>query len=419
MKKLFVILVLLAFVGFQNGFLRAQNLYLQPGGTAQQLVNELLGNSNITVSNLQVTNPGSLSHGIFVDSTGLLGISTGIFLTTGNYQFIQGPNNTSSGGESLGLPGDNELNALAGSLPTYDAYSLSFNFKAPSDTIRFQYVFGSEEYNEFVNSGFNDVFAFILKGPGLPPEGVNLAKINNQPITINTINNMANAIHYIDNEPTTSPAYQKLQYDGYTQLQLAEYYPLVPGETYHLKIVIADVSDGIFDSGVFLRSGSFGNNVKCGTLTVTSATPTPPACYDGTGSLTIAQTTGGTPPYQYSVNGGPFVMANVLGNIPVGDHTLKIKDKYGCTSTHTFTMPQSNRPPLRFRSITRYNPTCPGCLNGRILVMGLGGTAPYQYSLNGTTYQTSNQFTNLGAGYYTVFVRDANGCVYKWFTVLN
>lgn len=397
----------------------AQDIIATPNNSGPALVQQLIGNN----SNVQISNVGGQlgtdAAGIFEDQSGVLGINKGIFLTTGSATNIPGPNSTGNAGTNNSLSGDPDLDGLT-TMTTYDAATLEFDFVAPADTIRFQYVFGSDEYNEWVNSSFNDVFAFILKGPGLPPEGVNLAKINNLPVSINSINSGSNPQFFINNDESSgSPALPFLQYDGYTQVLLAEYYPLQPGQTYHIKLAIADATDGNYDSGVFLRAGSFGSSIKCGTPTIVQSTPTAPICYDGTGSVTLNLVTGGSPPYKFSINGGSFVTGTVLSNVPVGDNTIKIIDKYGCPGTYTFTMPQSTRPVLRFRSVTRTNPTCVGCQNGRILVMGMGGTAPYKYSLDGVNYQTSNLFSNLGAGFYNVYVKDASGCIYKWFAILN
>lgn len=409
-------LSLIVFLLFYSD-LAAQGITVMNGTTPQAAVQALLGNnSNVQVSNVtgQLIPP---MYGTFKDSSGVLGISQGIFLTTGQSAYIPGPNTIPNASANNGMPGDPELSALIMN-QTNDASVLEFDFVAPSDTIRFQYVFGSEEYPEYVNSNFNDVFAFILKGPGLPSNGVNLAQVNGVPVSINNVNMMMNPQYYIDNS-SGGPGMPFLQYDGYTQLMVAEYGGLQPGQTYHIKLAIADVADYAYDSGVFLRAGSFGNTIKCGTPTVIQSTPSVPTCYDGAGTLTLNLVTGGVPPYQFSVDGGAFVSGTVLSNIPVGDHTLKIIDKYGCPGVYHFTIPQSNHPILRFRSVTRTNPTCVGCQNGRILVMGMGGTAPYKYSIDGVNYQTSNLFSNLGAGFYNVYVKDASGCVYKWFAILN
>ena len=144
------------------------------------------------------------------------------------------------------------------SLPVYDGAVIEFDFIPLTDTvIACKFVFGSEEYPEFVNSNFNDVFGFFISGPNPLLGGTftdyNLARIpgTTTPITINNVNANSNSSFFIDNTGGTI-----LQYDGYTipiMLQQA----VTPGQLYHFRIGVADVSDGAYDSGVFMKIKSF------------------------------------------------------------------------------------------------------------------------------------------------------------------
>jgi len=60
-----------------------------------------------------------------------------------------------------------DLSVLAAGFQTFDASILEFDFIPQSDTLKFNYIFGSEEYPEYVNSGYNDVFGFFISGPGI------------------------------------------------------------------------------------------------------------------------------------------------------------------------------------------------------------------------------------------------------------
>ncbi len=105
------------------------------------------------------------SRGIFNNGQSTnLGIASGIFPTSGAGYVIPGPNTSSSAGTNNGTPGDATLNSITTST-TYDAAVLEFDFIPESDTLRFKYVFGSEEYNEYVDSSFNDVFGYFVSGP--------------------------------------------------------------------------------------------------------------------------------------------------------------------------------------------------------------------------------------------------------------
>ncbi len=110
---------------------------------------------------------------------------------------------------------------------------------------------------------------------------------------------------------------------------------------------------------------------------------------------------GGTPPYTYTTN-APNID---LQNLPNGTYSLVLSDANGCTGSTTFTV---NVPPLSWSSVTS-NVTCAGAGNGSITVNAAGGIPPYEYSLNGGAFQSSNIFTGISAGTYTVVIRDSEG----------
>src|SRR5439155_15885809 len=93
----------------------------------------------------------------------IIGFPGANILSTGQAKDVVGPNNSDSTTTSFGTPGDAQLTAIAGAA-TNDACILSFDFVPQGGVLKFNFVFGSEEYNEFVGAGFNDVFAFFLNG---------------------------------------------------------------------------------------------------------------------------------------------------------------------------------------------------------------------------------------------------------------
>ncbi len=140
---------------------------------------------------------------------------------------------------------------------THDATVLEFDFVPKGSTLTFSFVFGSEEYNEFVNS-INDVFAFFLNG-----NNVALVPGTNTPVSINNVNLTTNSQFYINNalaggsDPTpATPPLLDTQLDGLTTV-LTVTAAVNSGVTNHIKLAIADASDGILDSDVFIKSGSF------------------------------------------------------------------------------------------------------------------------------------------------------------------
>ncbi|MCX6270014.1 MAG: choice-of-anchor L domain-containing protein [Bacteroidetes bacterium] len=223
--------------------------------TPAQLVSYLLGPGAI-ISNLSYTG-SPLALGIFVDSASSFGIDTGIVISTGNIMDVPGPNVSSSTSSSLGSPGDSMLSIIAGS-STLDAAVIEFDLTVLTDTLGADFVFASEEYNEFANSNFNDLFAFFVSGPGIMGfENIAYIPGTSTVISINTINNgtmnagpCINCQYYHNNFPG-----QPIEYDGFTSL-FSLGYPILYGQQYHFKIALADCSDGVYDSGIFLKKGS-------------------------------------------------------------------------------------------------------------------------------------------------------------------
>jgi gliding motility-associated-like protein len=256
MKK-FIRYIFLFFLSVFLSTMTYGQIGISVGVSADDLVENIVGDG-VVYSNATI-NGTDVMHGTFVNgSTTSLGIDAGIFLTSGSGIFIPGPNSSGSTSTNNEEPGDGSLSGLAGGT-TYDASVLEFDFIPESDTLRFQYSFGSDEYNEFVWSSYNDVFGFFVSGPN--PEGgmysnVNVAVVPGSnppvPVAINTINNDLNSEYYHENltPPTT------LEYDGFTVV-LTAFIRVVPCEEYHIKMGVADVADGIYDSGIFLKENSF------------------------------------------------------------------------------------------------------------------------------------------------------------------
>ena len=129
-------------------------------------------------------------------------------------------------------------------------------------------------------------------------------------------------------------------------------------------------------------------------------------CGNNSGTVT-STVTGGTPPYQYSINGGiTYQNGNFFTGLLAGTYTLMVKDAAGCTNAAVIIVTSTPKPLL---TAVPASATC-GNNNGTITAFGSGGTAPLQYSINGNTFQASNNFTGLGPGTYTVTVKDINGC---------
>lgn len=229
--------------------------------TPQELVEDVLVGQGVEVSNFQFT--GNVeARGYFDGSNSNIGVSEGIILSTGRVVDAPGPNEIGTipdDGTDFGGPGEGVLSSIS-QLQTNDAAILSFDFIPTSDTIQFRYVFASNEYIQWVDNSFNDVFAFLISGPGIMgEENVALIPGTTTPVSINTINDEDFSQFYIDNgdeEGETGGA--TVNYNGFTTVLTAT--AIVQAcETYRIRLAIADGGDGTIDSAVFLEAGSFSS----------------------------------------------------------------------------------------------------------------------------------------------------------------
>ena len=272
-KKIFII-ILLQTLGITA---KAQlNVVPASGMTPLQLVQNVLVGTGVTVSNATFNGSsgpinwnciGSFTTGATPTN---LGFNNGIIMASGGVSGTPGPN--SLGGSSIAVVpstpdmSDPDLMAVVGSSVStlHDASILEFDFVPLSDTIKFRYAFGSDEYPEFVSS-FNDVFAFFISG--FNPLGANYVNKNiallpnsNTPVSIYNINNgttntgpCVNCQYYVNNTGGVS-----LQADGLTTV-LTAWALVIPCTPYHMKLVIADANDRIYDSWVWLEANSFSS----------------------------------------------------------------------------------------------------------------------------------------------------------------
>ncbi len=276
--------------------------------TPEDAVQDILIGDGVEVSN--ITFSGDLNQiGSFDSQNSNLPILEGMVLGTGDVNLAVGPNNSGSfslGGGNFGV-NDPDLDQLS-TFNTNDAVVLEFDFVSQGDSVKFNYTFGSEEYNEYVCGSVNDAFGFFLSGPGIngpfADNAINLATIPDTdiPVTINTVNlgvagsngiesNCSqvspdwdqNAAFYVDNENNNDP--NSTQLDGFT-VTLTAAAEVECGETYHIKIAIADAGDTAFDSAVFLEGGSFSTSAAI-SASVPDAPPSLPpltmleGCVDG------------------------------------------------------------------------------------------------------------------------------------------
>ena len=230
------------------------------------LVQNVLLGPGVTISNVVFT--GSVQAIAQFTAYGTnLGINEGIVITTGtvynNGDGPQGPNGNGSSGVDNNRSGSNLLNGISSST-TFNAATLEFDFTAVGDSVSFKYVFGSEEYIEYVDIGnpqaYNDVFGLFISGPIISGGTKNIALLpNGEVVSINNVNQLKNTAYYVDNGNGNQSPFNSsnlfIQYDGFTRVLTAKS-KVQCGQKYHLTIAIADVKDGILDSGIFLEAQS-------------------------------------------------------------------------------------------------------------------------------------------------------------------
>lgn len=235
--------------------------------TPAQLVQNVLVGTGVTITNVTYTGAPLAIAEFSNGGTTSLGLQKGIMLCSGQAALCVGPNTSSGIGYNNNLGGDPQLATLIPNYTVYDAAVLEFDFTPLSDTIMFRYVFGSDEYPEYVNSNYNDVFGFFISGAN--PAGGNYLNLNmaiipgtaNTPVAINNVNNgtsnggpCMNCAYYVSNTGGLT-----IEYDGLTTV-LTAWRLVTPCTSYHFKIAIGDAGDHILDSGVFLEENSFRTN---------------------------------------------------------------------------------------------------------------------------------------------------------------
>jgi gliding motility-associated-like protein len=303
-----------------NG-LKAQ-LAITPSNNGLQLSSALTG-SGLSVIGTPILNcptdaAGTFSNGLNSD----IGIATGVILTTGSVLDVTGGSGNDATiflSNTNGGPTLPDLDPLTNDI-TEDGCMLTFQVKPICNTLSINYVFASEEYSDFVNSSYNDVFGFFVSGPN--PLGGNYANRNialvpgtNTPVTINTINNGNAPSGTVPTGPGTNAQYfndntngQLNPYDGMTKMLVASI-SVTPCEIYTIKLEIADVGDGAYDSGVLLEA----NSVSCPINLVASAAPHK-ICV-GQSTTLNANVAGGTGTYSWSTGAtGPSISVSPSSN---------------------------------------------------------------------------------------------------------
>lgn len=253
-----------------------------PSVTASALAGALVGaNPGITITNAAYTGTQTQLGTFTALDPAVLSFNSGVIMSSGDVSNIVGPNKSESiTGVETGVA-DSDLTSLISESQTvvpmtYDAATLEFDFTPTTSPVYFTYVFGSDEYLEWVNL-FDDVFGFFVTDhagtktncavtPQAPVSDAN--PLVGAPVSIDTINSTVNSTLYRDNSamnPPTNPL--NVEADGLS-VELICTANVTPNQSNHMKLAIADTSDQVLDSWVMLKGGSL-------------STTKPESCNDG------------------------------------------------------------------------------------------------------------------------------------------
>jgi len=187
----------------------------------------------------------------------------------------------------------------------------------------------------------------------------------------------------------------------------------IDGGAYQMSNVFTGLTTGIAHAiqvrDINLCESSVVNVFVPAPVIAGTATVTQPTCFGQTGMITVNGSGGGTGVLQYSLDGSIYQASNVFLGLGSGNYTVRVRDINLCVAlaaSVTVTVPPAI-------SVTRtlVEPSCFGLANGSITITASDGVAPFEYSINnGTNYFTTNVFTGLSSGIYTLRARGANGC---------
>ena len=260
---LFLIVLTTTFLSFSQNIQVDSQTY-----TPQQLIEDILIDSDC-IANVVVTNViggdfnnTDQSYGFFDASGTSFPFASGLVLSTGRLANTQGPNTTLSDDDAPNWVGDNDLETILNEPNTLNATLIEFDFTTIADLVSFRYIFASEEYqeNDPNTCQYSDLFGFLIR-PVNEQQYTNIALVPNTqtPVKVTTVHPeipngcpAENEFYFESFNGTVSP----INFNGQTKVLTATA-TVVPNETYHVKLVIADEQNYRYDSAVFLEAGSF------------------------------------------------------------------------------------------------------------------------------------------------------------------
>ncbi|MBO9584085.1 MAG: T9SS type B sorting domain-containing protein [Flavobacterium sp.] len=261
----------------------AQNISVDDTATPTDLIQNVLINSScIDVESVSASGnptPNQQSYGTFTAGTNFP-FSSGIVLSTSPSKKAEGPYNQqgSKGTQVPNWNGDTDLNTALGINNSTQATVLEFDFIALTNSISFNYIFASNEYQNNFPCIYSDGFAFLIKEVGSSDNYKNLAVLpnTNTAVSATTVHPKINTVNGSDGKPLIGcEAVNEIYFNGYNTtaspvdyagqtVVMNAYSDVIPGKNYHLKLVVADDATRQYNSAVFIQSGSFETKINFG-----------------------------------------------------------------------------------------------------------------------------------------------------------
>jgi hypothetical protein len=411
-------LLSLAFT-FALSFAATAQLSVSSGFSGSALATNLVG-PGVTITNANLICPNGASGTFLAGAVNDVGFNKGVLLTSGQVSIAANPNNASGAGNDNGAAGDATLNGLIPGFTAYDACVLEFDLEAIGNKVNFEYVFASEEYEEYYCKIYNDVFGFFITGPnpaGGTYSNLNIALVPGTSIPVSVNNVGPSSCSGVDNRTLyqNMSGATTMQYDGKTKVLKVEL-ALKPCQKYRFKLGVADAGDRILDSGVFLKEGSFQSSppvITCSapiSINNDAGVCGAKATYVPTVSADCPVTTSCTPAsgtlFPVGVTTVTCKAVDQLGNVGTCNFNVTVKDSekpsITCPGTLTISCEASSLPGAVGFPVTADN--C-GALPATFADATVPGSCPNEFTIN-RTWTVKDAAGNASTCLHVVKVED-------------
>jgi hypothetical protein len=339
-------------------------------------VNGLINGSNLVTVNTTTVNGTSPDENICNDSKTLT-------VTVGAGGGVAVSSNVDAQPSCTANTGQVTLTATSGSAP----FTYSINNGTPQSSAVFSNLAaGNYTYTIVDNTGCSGTGTFTLNNPA----NVVTAVVQSSQIACN-----GGQTASVNASATSGQTPYTYSIDG-SSFQSSNSFTSLGAGTY--TVYAKDVNGCIGQTSITITQP---------TAITLNAIPTMITCFGSANGSISASANGGTPTYTYSIDGVNFYPQSTVSSLSAGNYTITAKDANGCTQTFSTTITEPTQ--VAVSGVATIANT--GVSNGSITLTGSGGLTPYTYSINGTNYYSGSLFSNLAAGTYTCYVKDANGCI--------